>query len=626
MTMGRRRRRRCWCRRKAGLYICFPTPLVSFFNFLSKTCRFRLFLGILDHATLLPSQPITSLVPSHVGQEVVDEEVEAYLIECRKFILPGEDLSLCQYYEDRLRINGVTVGDRHLLSSPLFELHSVEVFPETEKSCYIYGEISLTDGKGNSIILYKKNKDEAEWIEEDDNELSITDHITIVPLKYKKVSVRLMDRNLSSISVVNRSFNVESSTSDFWSLKHHTVYGNGGYVTVYYRSIFAAVVADFDLTLYKEVSNTDDNGAEIYGVVRARRDSPFAGDRVKFDLTLFDKEEDEAVRVEYGESVELSRNQLIVPTCSSLSLFLKLFDSNTDSTVAKIIVKLEAFKPYTPIHEVWSDDNMWSAVVHVSWSLLDDFLDRYDTPKIENLSIEKLSLTSHNESYSAENDGFSGTITVRDDDGVSYVFKEDDLVHDICLWWPSRCFKAPNFRMNLKLLYREGITACHGYLDLSYQPEHLNKKLCSVIRSNLSFVTIYYSVFRKCLQGNVFIKFISPGSAPMDVDGSIFAQTSNFEETSYDKYFYRNVLFKVPDHITYYCESESYLPLQKSVIVGPIDGSVIITTDVVVYKAFARYNDAVLRGDMKFKVGHDETKIIMSQGYEIIVTLQWVYV
>ncbi|KAK9666043.1 hypothetical protein RND81_14G155600 [Saponaria officinalis] len=287
---------------------------------------------------------------------------------------------------------------------------------------------------------------------------------------------------------------------------------------------------------------------------------------------------------------------------------------------------------------------MWTAVVHVSWSLLDHFLDRYDTPKIENLSIEKLSLASHYQCYStlpsqmlveiysisinhsAENDGFSGTITVRDDDGVSYVFKKDDLVHDICLWWPSRCFKAPNFRMNLKLLYREGITACRGYLDLSYQPEHLNKRLCSVIRSDLSFVTIHYSVFTKCLQGNVFIELISPGSVPMGVDGSIFAQTSNFEKTSYDKNFSRNVLFKVPNQTTYYCESESCLSLQKCVIVGPRDGSVIITTDVVVYKAFARYSDADLQGDMKFEVGHDRTQSIMNKGYKVNITLKWVNV
>ncbi|VFQ70193.1 unnamed protein product [Cuscuta campestris] len=149
-----------------------------------------------------------------------------------------------------------------------------------------------------------------------------------------------------------------------------------------------------------------------------------------------------------------------------------------------------------------------------------------------------------------------------------------------------------------------------------------NTQICSVLPGKDGFCALHYSIFPRACQANIeiFFKIKSAQLGAGKIYGSAIARYSNFDySTKLKRDYFRCVLFQTIEKDPVHLKNDEEELISKSVVVVPMDASLIIDVDFFCMSPKDR-----LLGKRKFKIGDccfqtdTETK-----NYEFCIEITW---
>ncbi|XP_021725969.1 uncharacterized protein LOC110693155 [Chenopodium quinoa] len=248
---------------------------------------------------------------------------------------------------------GANIGSETM---PLLEVFSVSVntslpgmFLDDCDCCEIYGTIKATNGLGHVFDLYKRKRNNPEFIEPNRDGytryLSLTglkDGRVIIPYDYVVMEVDPRDRARSDVVIAKGKLSFNYKETFYTEHGAEIVLGEAGFVTLHYATFPYAVTAsvdvfffskdgdydvldydcdvDVDYTDYDTSAYGNDDGVDVYGTVVAQTNFPGSVSYGTISSILLKLSRDECVRVKSRSSIELSRSMVAMPVNSNSPL------------------------------------------------------------------------------------------------------------------------------------------------------------------------------------------------------------------------------------------------------------------------------------------------------------------
>jgi len=148
---------------------------------------------------------------------------------------------------------------------------------------------------------------------------------------------------------------------------------------------------------------------------------------------------------------------------------------------------------------------------------------------------------------------------------------------------------------------------------------YYDKRLTYIVSGKNGKVTVYYTPFRDAIQARVEVQLVDGGGQdPVDVQGSLVAQYSNYDySTEEQKKYYRTVLFSKASRVNV----RSNIPLSRSVVAVPTAGSLKIEANM----SSANNNREIAKGTAVFppQLNGKITKDIAGKEGRVRVTVTW---
>lgn len=149
---------------------------------------------------------------------------------------------------------------------------------------------------------------------------------------------------------------------------------------------------------------------------------------------------------------------------------------------------------------------------------------------------------------------------------------------------------------------------------------YYDKRLTSIVTGKSGSVTIYYTPFSNAIQARVEVMLVDGGGQnPVDIQGSLFAQYSNYSySTDEEKKYYRTAVFSKPASKV---NVGSKIPLSRTVVAVPTAGSLIIEANMTSVN-----NREIAKGTANFQPqmsGPPIAKEITGKNGRIRVTVTW---
>ncbi|KAK9734574.1 hypothetical protein RND81_04G149200 [Saponaria officinalis] len=231
------------------------------------------------------------------------------------------------------------IEDRYYGTSvtPLVQVFSVCISTNFDdgKPCEIYGSIRALEGLVPRFDLYNRDPDDSETIWKDGT-LSLIGPVgeAIIPSLSTSLDFCVKDR-IRGVEVVKGSLSLDPVSEDSYDRPLRSVVpGVHGDVYVYYVVFRFAMYATVQVLINEnETVDKNCNAVDIYGsiVTGYENGSKYcSGDEEvkELETRLFDKPPNQPLRVVLGTPMGLSRNVVVVPAYTSLTIDVNLWDSN----------------------------------------------------------------------------------------------------------------------------------------------------------------------------------------------------------------------------------------------------------------------------------------------------------
>ncbi|KAK9734573.1 hypothetical protein RND81_04G149200 [Saponaria officinalis] len=536
------------------------------------------------------------------------------------------------------------IEDRYYGTSvtPLVQVFSVCISTNFDdgKPCEIYGSIRALEGLVPRFDLYNRDPDDSETIWKDGT-LSLIGPVgeAIIPSLSTSLDFCVKDR-IRGVEVVKGSLSLDPVSEDSYDRPLRSVVpGVHGDVYVYYVVFRFAMYATVQVLINEnETVDKNCNAVDIYGsiVTGYENGSKYcSGDEEvkELETRLFDKPPNQPLRVVLGTPMGLSRNVVVVPAYTSLTIDVNLWDSNG---------KIAAGCLLYPAH-LLSDNSQYIRTqnacveVRVRWHhayfyLLKGSKEEYWSHDIyviqqkemeKNLkdkqcstsSISKWSLPStwrkprycgrdKVEVFTVFIDGITekihalcGTIIVDDGGDKFSIYKRDESSCELlpdhglaCIEVNYRAIDNSEFVITLNLRDPiRNLEVSRGYLAWDVGRTEGNnmvwyeKRVCTVVRGKDGFAAVHYTIFDNAFEAFVEIKLFASGDSdsPINLYGTLIASYSGCDySTSYQKKFYRSRLFDRPRDKSLELKTGSKIDLVKSIVAVPVKHSLIIEADL----------------------------------------------
>ncbi|KAK9734577.1 hypothetical protein RND81_04G149400 [Saponaria officinalis] len=529
--------------------------------------------------------------------------------------------------------------------TPLVQVFSVCISTNFDdgKPCEIYGSIRALEGPVPRFDLYDRDPDDSETVWKDGT-LSLIGPVdgAIIPSLSTSLDFCVKER-IRGVEVVKGSLSLDPVSEDSYDrLLRGVVQGVHGDVYVYYVIFQFAVYATVQV-LVTENENVDKNckAADIYGSIVTGYENGrkyCSGDEeVKgLETRFFDKPANQPLRVVLGTPMGLSRNVVVVPAYTSLTIDVNLWDSNGKIAGGSLLFPahlgsdssqyIRTQNACVEVRVRWchayfyllkgSKEEYWSQDIYVI-----ECEEMQKNPKDKQCSTSSVPRSITSTSSQARYCGrdkvevftvfiggitekihaLCGTIIVDDGADKFSIYKRDEssceLLPDHGLAGIEVNYRAiDNSEFSITLNLRDPIRnleVSRGYLGWSVGRTEGNnmvwyeKRVCTVIRGKDGFAAVHYTIFDSAFEAFVEIKLFASGDSdhPIHLYGSLIASYSGCDySTSYQKKYYRSRLFDRPRDKSLELKTGFKIDLVKSmvksIVAVPFKHSLIIEADL----------------------------------------------
>ncbi|KAK9748906.1 hypothetical protein RND81_02G089200 [Saponaria officinalis] len=248
-------------------------------------------------------------------------------------VLADDNASLSSRLTRPYHLRKLSLNDNDdRLTTPLIQVFSVCI--DVGKPCEIYGTIRAWEESRPRFYLYERGPEDSETIVGDGTLSLIGPHGgAIIPSLNNSLDFCLRDR-VQGVDVVNSELDLDPVTEDSYDrLLKRDVPGPLAVAHVYYAVFQYAHYATVQVTVTKnDVGDNSCHATDIYGSIvagyaNARKYCSVDEDLKLLETRVFDKQSHQPLRVMLGTPISLSRDVVVVPAYSTLTMQVNLWDS-----------------------------------------------------------------------------------------------------------------------------------------------------------------------------------------------------------------------------------------------------------------------------------------------------------
>ncbi|KAK9741417.1 hypothetical protein RND81_03G104100 [Saponaria officinalis] len=553
----------------------------------------------------------------------------------RPFNSPSADSSNRDIIPYHLR--KITTDDyKGCLTTPLIQVFSVCVSLNIDvgKPCEVYGSIRSFEGSRPRFHFYHRGPEDSETVDKDGTlTLSLIGPHggAVIPFLDNSLDFRLRDR-VQGVDFINSKLELDPVTDDSYdTLLRRDVPGRLGVAHVYYAVFQLAHYATVQVTVTKNDDDSSCPATDIYGSIVAGYANGNrycrADEDLKFlETRLFDKKSHQPLRVMLGTPIMLSRDVVVVPAYSTLTMEVNLWDSNHGKIAGKTLNFPAHMIGHDPV-QIRTQYGCVEVFVHWRHAYLylynDRFMDDSDRGESSNdlHEMQKKPRVIYDQQLSS-------SFIPRDDSCLELL--PDNGLASIEVNY--RAIDDSDFRMVLflrdpigNLEVSRGSFGWHSGSLEAYMPWY-SKRLCSVVRGDDGYAAVHYEIFSDASEACLEVRLLAEGhhDRPINLYGSLFGLYSGYNySTSYDKKYYRSRLFDRARDRFVKQNVGSEIELMKSFVVVPCNASLIIEASLCVLSTDDV--EVPIRGQHEFEIDLSNTvsKFIQGEYYKIEICVKF---
>ncbi|KAK9748907.1 hypothetical protein RND81_02G089200 [Saponaria officinalis] len=584
-------------------------------------------------------------------------------------VLADDNASLSSRLTRPYHLRKLSLNDNDdRLTTPLIQVFSVCI--DVGKPCEIYGTIRAWEESRPRFYLYERGPEDSETIVGDGTLSLIGPHGgAIIPSLNNSLDFCLRDR-VQGVDVVNSELDLDPVTEDSYDrLLKRDVPGPLAVAHVYYAVFQYAHYATVQVTVTKnDVGDNSCHATDIYGSIvagyaNARKYCSVDEDLKLLETRVFDKQSHQPLRVMLGTPISLSRDVVVVPAYSTLTMQVNLWDSIHGKIADETLNFPAHMRGQDPVHI----RTQYACVeVLVQWDHVYRYL--YNDRFMEVSLMRKKPRVIYNqrppssffprmkppvyvgfpkvEVFSVFVGGISknisalcGAILVNDGGSTYSIYNRDDscleLLSDNGLASIEVNYRAiDNFDFGIILFLRDpvgNLEVSRGSLgwhvgSLKSYMSWYNKRLCSVVRGDDGYAAVHYEVFNNAFEAFLEVKLLAEGchDSRVNLHGSLFGLYGGYDyTTSYDNKYYKSRLFDRPCDRSVEQNVDSGIALLKSIVVVPNESYLIIEANLCLLGS--DNVEVPIRGTHEFQIDLSNTvsKFIQGEHYRIEICVKF---